>query len=565
MPLSKKKKIEIVLIVITVLIWSAFSSSVSASQQIIPSPTTVFNKLALSWSSFWNSLFSPNRITVPTPTPTSSSSPIPTPPPSTVPSPKGNNSSSPSAPSSPSTTKINTSFSNSQISAIRALFEKFLNEERPSPAQGQSDQSYLASLGQILADISNLKTNFNRHIPQNSFGSGSSQITSLGDSSATVTGSQVTGGNVKIGGNSLTTTSGNLIINSTGGTTTVSDNLTVSGATTFSNTGSHSAAGEWNFNSNTLLIDPGTSNVSIGTTDATSKLTVSNLSTAQGSLLLNQQGNTFVKTIGIDSVTVSALQTSDGGYILGGRTYTYGAGGADNYIAKYDSSGNPLWLKTIGGTDEEHYGGVIQTPDGGYALAGQTKSYGAGDYDTYIAKFDSSGNITWAKTIGSADYEDADGFQQTSDGGYIITANTTNYTEIILMKLDSSANVSWTKKISKVGTYDYVYEMDSIEQTADGGYIMAGARKNGSSSAILVIKFDSSGNLSWSKTISTGSEAGYAGVKQTSDGGYIIGGDTNSFGAGGIDILFVKLDPSGNVSWAKTVGGTGTDYFGGNS
>jgi uncharacterized delta-60 repeat protein/prepilin-type N-terminal cleavage/methylation domain-containing protein len=271
----------------------------------------------------------------------------------------------------------------------------------------------------------------------------------------------------------------------------------------------------------------------------------------------------FLATIGGDysDYAYSIQQTSDGGYIMAGRTSSFGAGVFNVFIVKLDSSGNLSWAKTIGGADDDDEAySIQQTSDGGYIIAGETYSFGTGSSDVFIVKLDSSGNLSWAKTIGGNGYDEADSIQQTSDGGYIMAGYTDSFGavngDVFIVKLDSSGNLSWAKTIGGNGT-DYAY---SIQQTSDGGYIIAGSTNSFGAGGydFFIVKLDSSGNLSWAKTIG-GNGNDYAdSIQQTSDGGYIIAGETYSFGTGSSDVFIVKLDSSGNLSWAKTIGGA--DY-----
>ncbi len=272
---------------------------------------------------------------------------------------------------------------------------------------------------------------------------------------------------------------------------------------------------------------------------------------------------TFARTYGgtdIDDV-LSVQRTSDGGYIAAGYTWSFGAGRYDILLIKTDANGNLQWAKTYGGTRDDYAYSVQQTSDGGYIVAGYTDSFGSGWEDILIIKTDASGNIQWAKVYGGVNPDYAYSVQQTSDGGYIVVGYSNSYTytyDIILIKLNSSGNVQWARTFGGA-SWDYAY---SVQQTSDGGYIVTGFTGSfggGWDADIILIKTNSLGNLQWAKTY-RGTNYDYAySVQQTSDGGYIVAGHTLSFGAGNWDVFLIKTDASGNLQWAKTYGGTSWD------
>jgi hypothetical protein len=272
----------------------------------------------------------------------------------------------------------------------------------------------------------------------------------------------------------------------------------------------------------------------------------------------------FAKTYGgeIYDRFYSVQQTSDGGYIVAGVTHSFSSGGYDIFLIKTDTNGNVIWAKTYGEISNEKAFSVQQTSDGGYIVAGVTDYFSAVIGDILLIKTDANGNVIWAKTYGGTSTDSASSVQQTSDGGYIVAGYTSSFgaggTDIFLIKTDASGNLQWAKTYGGTG-WDYAY---SVQQTSDGGYIVAGHTNSFGAGYydIFLIKTDANGNVIWAKTYG-GTNVDWAfSVQQTSDGGYIVAGRTGSFGAGYYDIFLIKTDANGNVIWAKTYGGTYSDY-----
>jgi len=120
-------------------------------------------------------------------------------------------------------------------------------------------------------------------------------------------------------------------------------------------------------------------------------------------------------------------QTSDGGYAITGVTYGFGAGNSDMFIAKYTAEGNLSWSRTWGGTSYDEGRAIIQTSDGGYVITGYTYSFGVGTGDMFIAKYSAEGNLSWSRTWGGADTDEGWAITQTSDGGYIIAGQAASF------------------------------------------------------------------------------------------------------------------------------------------
>jgi hypothetical protein len=327
----------------------------------------------------------------------------------------------------------------------------------------------------------------------------------------------------------------------------------------------------------------------------------------------------WIKTFGgpNDDLAGSVQQTSDGGYIIAGNTYSYGAGGSDVYLIKTDANGNKLWERTFGGINDDYGESVQQTSDGGYIIAGYTYSYGAGGSDVYLIKTDANGNKLWESTFGGINDDYGESVQQTSDSGYIISGiygYSSSDADLYLIKTDANGNKLWDKifggpnddygksvqqtsdggyivvgvkdaSFSYSGDHRYISIGDvylvktgasgdklwektygtwgtgevglSVRQTSDGGYAISGWKESYLSSYdVYLIKTDSSGNELWEKTYGGPNDDYGDSVQQTSDGGFVISGLTKSYGAGGSDVYLIKTDANGNKSWEKTFGGT---------
>ena len=300
----------------------------------------------------------------------------------------------------------------------------------------------------------------------------------------------------------------------------------------------------------------------------------------------------------------SLIQTSDGGYLLGGYSASGISGDKteasliyfDYWIVKLDAFGSIEWQNTIGGSNEDVLNSVIQTTDGGYLLGGYSESGISGDNteawlggaDYWVVKLDDTGNIEWQNTIGGSNTDIIYSVIQTLDGGYLLggyssSGISVDKTEANLggadywvVKLDATGNIEWQNTIGG-SSFDYLY---SVIQTSDGGYLLGGGSASGISGdkteASLgisydywVVKLDASGNIEWQNTIGGSAWDYLHSVIQTSDSGYLLGGysasgisgDKTEASLGGTDYWVVKLDATGNIEWQNTIGGSSDDYL----
>jgi hypothetical protein len=277
---------------------------------------------------------------------------------------------------------------------------------------------------------------------------------------------------------------------------------------------------------------------------------------------INAQSIQWQKSFGgsADDEANCIKQTMDGGLVVAGFAYsndgdvTGGHGGSDLWVVKLNTTGNIVWAKTYGGSNNEGAESIQQTSDKGYIVAGYTNSNDGdvennhGGYDCWVVKLDSNGKKIWAKTYGSGSLDWAYAIQQTTDGGYImagyasgnggdVTGNHSSNDDYWIVKLDNNGNIVWQKCFGGTDMDD----AHSVQQTSDGGYIVVGTAysNNGdvhgqhytgfiSSPDVWVIKLNATGDTLWTKALGgSGVDGGYY-VQQTSDGKYIIAAEASS-------------------------------------
>ena len=312
---------------------------------------------------------------------------------------------------------------------------------------------------------------------------------------------------------------------------------------------------------------------------------------------LDVTGNTAFQVIsgasGGDDYGYSSQQTLDGGYIMigvssstnGDVTSPHGAN--DIWVVKTNSIGLIEWQKSLGGSGNDTAYHIKQTRDGGFIIAGETAiKDDATNYPyppltvCWVIKLDAMGNITWQKTFGGSGSDLARDIVQTTDDGYIIAGTTTSNDGVVsgnhgatdywVVKLDASGNISWQKCLGG-SSYD---NAKTIRQTSDGGYIVGGetysndgdVSGNHGSYDYWIVKLDAVGTITWKKILGGSLDDELRDIKQTSDGGYIIAGFSNSYNGdvtgnhGNLDYWIVKTDATGNITWQKSFGGSGSDH-----
>ena len=260
-----------------------------------------------------------------------------------------------------------------------------------------------------------------------------------------------------------------------------------------------------------------------------------------------------------EDVGYSVSQTRDGGYVVAGTTKSYGMGSEYLWLLRTDSNGTKLWDRTFGGFVSSSGDGawsVNELKDGGYIITGYTKSFGAGAKDLWLVKTDFQGKNLWDRTFGGSKDDVGMSVVQTRDDGYAVTGRTASYgsgkDDIWLIKTDSDGKEQWNRTYG--GTEDDVGLQ--VLETLDGYIITGRTESEGVIEKAFLLKTDLKGKKQWEKVYEKDSSS--ISVQQTSDGGFVLAGHIESKESGR-DAWLAKTDASGEEQWSVNLGGPGQD------
>ena len=256
------------------------------------------------------------------------------------------------------------------------------------------------------------------------------------------------------------------------------------------------------------------------------------------------------------------VQASDGGYAAVGYTSTNTAGYFDVYFIRTDAGGDTLWTKTYGGIAYDYGYSVDETPDGGFIIAGRTSSFGKGWRSAYFIRTDAYGDTLWTRAHAGWGKDEAYSVVALDGGGYIAVGYTESFgaggSDIWLLRLDAAGDTAWTR------TYGGAQNErgEDIRRTADKGFIIAGRSSsfNPPLHDMYLVRIDAAGDTLWTRTYGGAAMDHAYSVDQALDGGFVAAGYTDSFGSGGRDMYLVRCDTAGDTLWTKTLGGTSADY-----
>jgi len=253
-----------------------------------------------------------------------------------------------------------------------------------------------------------------------------------------------------------------------------------------------------------------------------------------------------------------AIDSSNNVYVVG-ETQSFGEGGTDVLLLKFNLTSNLIWQKTWGGSNDD--GGLATAVDsfGNVYVTGYTRSFGAGDEDAFILKLNSSGDVMWQKTWGGGWGDRGMGITVDSLGNVYVTGwslsygtstyGWTTYSSVFLLKINSSGDLEWQRTWEE----QYVPQCGNCLATDPLGNVYVAGYFGG-----FILKYNSTGSLMWQRIWGETNDQCFGLCRDSSGNLYIIG-QTPSSGAGGHDAFVLKLSSAGGLVWQKTWGGTSDD------
>jgi len=304
----------------------------------------------------------------------------------------------------------------------------------------------------------------------------------------------------------------------------------------------------------------------------------------------------------------ATIATADGGYLLAGYSFSGATGdktqpsqGVDDFwVVKYDAAGTRQWDRRFGGDQSDRLFTAIQTADGGYLLGGEATSDGTGDMsqrsqgygDFWVVKLDAAGAKLWDRRYGGQEEDVLTAAVQTTDGGYLLAGSTRSSGTGDVSQLSQGVGDGWAVKIDATGVKQWDRRFGgtsedvftNLLQTTDGGYLLGGWTTSGPSGNVSqpsrgsadywIVKTDAAGTRLWDRRFGSNYEDVLATMVQTADGGFLLGG-TSTSDAGGDktqpshgtgntgrnDYWLVKTDDAGTKVWDRRYGGGNDDFL----
>ncbi|TET23470.1 MAG: T9SS type A sorting domain-containing protein [Candidatus Stahlbacteria bacterium] len=261
----------------------------------------------------------------------------------------------------------------------------------------------------------------------------------------------------------------------------------------------------------------------------------------------------------------SVQETADGGWIVTGYVAPFRDGKHHLYLIKLDSEGQVLWTRGDWEWINEPVGGVgysvQETSDGGYIIAGATSPWFGEIEDLWLIKTNSEGDTLWTRIYGGEGPDCGCSVREASDGGYIVAGYTSTDWSLWLLRTDENGDIVWTSGLDE-WWYGKGY---SVTETSDGGWIVTGYVEpfDDAKHHLIVARMDSDGDTLWTRMEQGWFPNGAGGVgrciQETSDGNFILTGYTSEWIGDTNDLFLVKLNPAGDTLWSRIYGGEDED------
>jgi len=270
------------------------------------------------------------------------------------------------------------------------------------------------------------------------------------------------------------------------------------------------------------------------------------------------------------------VQTADGGYAVAGVTASKGAGKKDAWVIRIDAKGKVLWDRTFGDVNSDGANSIVQTQDGGFIVAGWGTPKGKDENYTWVIRLDAQGQRLWDRTFVGSGYEDEETIIQTADGGFALaisyflndsTFDLSYYYKLLVVRMDHEGKVLWDRTFGDIDIDSYGYFAYTIVQTSDSGFVLAGLSRNNDPKGDLgekswVVRMDHEGKVLWNRTYDASSKDYFTGVVQTADGSLVLAGSAYNESLKKFDARVVRINIEGKVLWGRTynTSNSGHDY-----
>ncbi len=286
------------------------------------------------------------------------------------------------------------------------------------------------------------------------------------------------------------------------------------------------------------------------------------------------------------------IQLSDGGFLVAGYSFssdgdvTSNNGLEDFWVIRLDQSGSLVWKSSLGGSGADIAESVIETSDGGFIVAGYTYSSdddiggdNNGGADFWIVKMNQNGDDVWERNFGGTDNEFGESVREAADGGFVIVGsalssdgdvgNNSGEEDMWVIKVSNDGDLEWESNFGGsaedranelfITSDDEIY-ISGFSESADGD-----VGNNSGLSDFWVVKLDNSGDLIWENNYGGTDQDIARSIDQTTDGGFVITGRSSSSDGdvgsneGNWDYWILKIDDEGEVNWETNLGGTKKD------